>query len=310
MAMEAVPHPFHGLRLILPGLFLLTMAGCSCEPAGTGPRYSTAQPGKSEREYGFAVHPLHNPTHLVLAYQPLAEYLDGRLGGIRITVEASRDYGAFEEKCRTRKPALLLPNPWQTIQAMDSGYHVIAMAGDAADFRGLLLVRKDSGLKRPADLKGKAVSYPSSTALAACIMPQYLLHRSGLDMSRDVEHHYVGSQESSIRNAYLGKTAAGATWPQPWRAFVREHPDEAAELTVLCETEPLVNNSVMARDDVPPEVQGRIRELLVALHQTEEGRVILAGMETTRFFRASDRDYDVVRTYVRRFEAEVRAVGK
>lgn len=50
---------------------------------------------------------------------------------------------------------------------------MIAMAGDPKDFKGIFLVRIDSGIKVPADLKGKAVSYPSPTALAACIMPQY-----------------------------------------------------------------------------------------------------------------------------------------
>ena len=68
---------------------------------------------------------------------------------------------------------------------------------------------------------------------------------------RDIENRYVGSQESSIMNAYLGQTAAGATWPPPWRAFQKEHPREAAELKVIWETESLVNNSVMVRDDVP-----------------------------------------------------------
>lgn len=109
-------------------------------------------------------------------------------------------------------------------------------------------------------------------------------------------------------NAYVGKTTAGATWPPPWRAFQKEHPREAAALKVIWETEPLVNNSVMVRDDVPAPMREQIRTVLLHLQDTPEGRAILAGMETARFLPATDADYEVVRRYVSRFEKEVRPV--
>jgi len=182
------------------------------------------------------------------------------------------------------------------------------MAGEPQDFKGIFVVRRDSNLSRPADLKGKSVSYPSPTALAACIMPQYFLHNHGIDVDADIENRYVGSQESSIMNAYLGQTAAGATWPPPWRAFQKEHPREAAELKVIWETESLVNNSLMVRGDVPLEVGEQVRVLLLGLDGTKEGKSILSGMETARFLPASDADYEVVRRYISRFVREVRPV--
>ncbi|MFH1021539.1 MAG: PhnD/SsuA/transferrin family substrate-binding protein, partial [Pseudomonadota bacterium] len=130
----------------------------------------------------------------------------------------------------------------------------------------------------------------------------------GLNVNTDLENHYVGSQESSIMNVYVGKTAAGATWPPPWRAFQKEHPREAAGLKVIWETEPLINNSVMVRHDIPAQVGEQVRALLLGLAGTPEGKSILAGMETARFLPASDEDYDVVNHYVARFEKEVRPV--
>jgi phosphonate transport system substrate-binding protein len=228
--------------------------------------------------------------------------------GARFDLEAARDYANFEEKFRQRKSEFLLPNPWQTLEAMKVGYHVIAMAGEAQDFKGLFVVRRDSEVKRPGDLKGKSVAYPSPTALAACIMPQYFLHGYGINIRTEIENRYVGSQESAIMNAYLGKTAAGVTWPPPWRAFQKEHPREAAELKVIWETESLINNSVMVRDDVAPELAQQVRALLLGLAGSAQGKAILAGMETASFLPASDADYDVVRQYVARFEREVRPV--
>lgn len=294
------------------GLTVLWVAGvlwgCSRPPEGQGPQFADHPAHQQAAEYHLAVHPLHNPVKLIQAYQPLIEYLNARVDGARFNVEASRDYAAFEAKYRARKTAFLLPNPWQTVEAIGHGYHVIAMAGDADDFRGVFVVRRDSALQRPQDLRGKRVSYPSPTALAACIMPQQFLHAHGIDVNRDIVNAYVGSQESSIMNAFLRLSDAGATWPPPWRAFQREHPQEASELKVIWQTEPLINNSVMVRDDVPPALSARVRQLLLELDRSPDGRRILDAMETARFTAAEDDDYGVVRRYVDRFEHDVRPI--
>lgn len=289
-------------------LFVLVVSSCRYKRENSGPRYDTSPGTQDMPVYSFAVHPLHNPNKLMQTYQPLIDYLNSQVKGARFSLEASRDYTTFEKKYLDRKPEFLLPNPWQTLQAMKTGYHVIAMAGNPRDFKGLFVVKKNSGILTPQDLRGKAVSYPASTALAACIMPQYFLHCSGINVLTDIENRYVGSQESSIMNVYLGQTAAGATWPPPWRAFQKDHPNEAATLTVIWETEPLVNNSVMIRNDVPDEIQKQVQKQLIILQETEQGKLILEAMETARFIPASDKDYDIVRNYVERFEREVRKI--
>jgi phosphonate transport system substrate-binding protein len=64
----------------------------------------------------------------------------------------------------------------------------------------------------------------------------------------------------------------------------------------------------MVRDDVPAHIRELIRKCLLELHKTEHGKSILAGIETARFIPASDKDYDVVRVYMERFEKEIRKV--
>ena len=295
---------------------VLVLAACGGWPdtdstvnaAASGPRYATAPADRRGRAYRLAVHPLHNPVKLQRAYQPLIDHLQHELPELRFQLEASRDYAAFERKLQADGPELLLPNPWQTLKAMQAGYSVIAMAGDPEDFRGLILVRRDGGIQRPADLVGQQVSCPSPTALAACIMPQYFLQQQGVRVGRDFTSLYVGSQESSILSVYHRRAAAAATWPPPWRAFQLEHPIEAAELKVMWQTAPLLNNSVMVRGDVPTEVRGRLRCVLLALNDSAGGRHVLSARQTARFFDADDQRYEQVRDYVARFERDVRPV--
>lgn len=253
-------------------------------------------------------HPLYNPQKLSEIFQPLVDYLNRQVPKASIVLESSRDYQAFEQKFRAREAEIIMPNPWQTIEAMKMGYHVIAMWGDAEDFKGIFIVRKDGGIQTPDDLKGKVVSYPSPTALAAAIMPQYFLHTNGINVNKDIQNDYVGSQESSIMNVYIGQSSAGATWPPPWRMFQKQHPAEADQLKVIWETPSLLNNSVMVHDSVPEAVRKGVQMALIDLPKTPEGEKILSRMETARFHPADDATYDTVRQYIARFEKEVRAV--
>lgn len=291
-------------------LIIITVFFSACEQAAeqpVGPVYSEKTLAEKP-VYRLAVHPLHNPRKLVEAYQPLIDHLNANISQVQFEVEASRDYQAYEVKFRARKPEFILPNPWQTLEAIKVGYKVIAMAGDAKDFKGIFIVRKDAGIETPKDLSGKVVSYPSHTALAAAMMPQRYLHDHGIDTRKEITNSYVGSQESSIMNALLGESAAGATWPPPWRLFQKDHPEEAAQLKIAWETPPLMNNSVMARDDIPPAVVSQVSALLYALHDSDQGKKILSGMETARFYQANDASYQPVQDFIDEFEKDVRPV--
>lgn len=290
--------------LVLP----LLLAACGQDEGETyAPRFVDAPPQAGETLV-FGVHPLHNPHRLFQVYQPLIEHINRNVAGVRLRLEASRNYAEFEKKLAERAFHFALPNPYQTVVSRNLGYGVFGKMADDDQFRGIIIIRKDSGIQTPTDLRGKAVSYPAPTALAATMMPQYFLQQSGVDVRSDLDNRYVGSQESSIMNAYLGETAAAATWPPPWRAFAKERPEIAAQLEVKWQTEPLINNSLIARSDMAPELVAKIGAIIFALDRSEEGRAILARMELSRFEPADDRAYDPVADFLTRFERDVRPV--
>lgn len=283
---------------------LLLLACDSDEKAGYSPSY-TAEPIQAQASLIFGVHPLHNPQRLYETYGPVIEYLNRHLQGYSIVLEASRSYEDFDKKLYNRHFHFALPNPYQTIHSLEKGYHVFAKMGEDEKFRGIILVRRDAGVQNVADLKGQQVSFPAPTALAATMMPLYYLQTHGLDVDRDITPLFSGSQESSIMNVYLKKSLAGATWPPPWQAFTARHPDIAAELEVKWETPSLVNNSLVARDDVPPVLVQKVQSLLVELHSHEEGRRILSALPLAFFEEATDATYQPVRDFMALYTASI-----
>jgi phosphonate transport system substrate-binding protein len=302
------------VRKICLGAVLLAvtvLAGCSRQGDQTSyrPEFSAAPPGV-QRVYVFAIHPLHNPKRLFEVYGPLVDYLNARVSGVRFRLEASRNYAEFDKKLEAREFHFALPNPYQTLAAVRRGYTVFGKMGDDENFRGIILVRRDGAIREVADLKDKAVSFPAPTALAATMMPQHFLHCHGLNVRRDIETRYVGSQESSIMNVYLGNVAAAATWPTPWTSFKREHPDIAGALAVQWQTDPLVNNGLVVRDDIEPGVRRQVEAALFSLHESTEGRRILARMPLSRFEPATNATYGPVQAFLDEFDRTVGRPGR
>ena len=295
----------HSRRLLLAAVAAVTFTACNDRHPPPSPTFSDA-PSSPKTIYRFGIHPLHNPTRLHEIFGPLMVYLNRNIPEASFRVEASRNYAAYEQKLYSGQFDFSLPNPYQTLVSLDKGYRVFGKMGDDDDFRGIILVRKDGGIRMISDLRGKAISYPAPTALAATMMPQYFLQQHGLDVMHDVDNRYVGSQESAIMNVFLGHTAAGATWPPPWRALVKERPELAEQLEVKWQTDPLPNNGLVARNDIPRPLVAKVGKLLFELHTHAEGRAILERMELSRFEPANDATYEPVRAFLKTFNSQLR----
>lgn len=291
-------------------LLMLAIAGCGNEQ-GSG--YQPGFNNKAESgvpEYVVGIHPLHNPQRLLELYGPLLEQINADIPGVRLRLEASRNYEEFDRKLYSAHFDFAMPNPYQTVLSLKHGYRIFGKMGDDKDFRGIILVRKDGGIRTVSDLKGKKVAYPAITALAATMMPQYYLHTHGIDVNRDIENLYVGSQESSIMNVFRGYAAAGATWPIPWRTFRAEHPEMASQLEVKWQTAPLVNNGWVVRNDIPPALADQFAAALFNLNTGEPGRKLLERLPISRFEPATDASYKPVRDYLEVFSRTVRPVER
>lgn len=252
--------------------------------------------------YTFAVHPLHNPKLLFSGYQPLINHINRHVEGFQLKLVASRDYAAFERRLYAGDYEVALPNPLQTLRCLRAGYEVVGKMADDERFQGIIITRKDSNILFVEDLEDRPLSFPAPTALAATLMPKYFLKSRGLVVREDLIH-YVGSQESAIMNVYLGKTDAAGTWPLPWESLLLRRPEIAESLKVQWRTEPLINNALVMRKNMPPAHRDAILRVLFTLQDSPEGRKILQNIQLSRFEPSSDKDYQRVADFLQDYEA-------
>lgn len=256
--------------------------------------------------YIFGVHPLHNPQRLHEVYQPVIDLINNEVRGVKLVLEASRDYATFDRKLLVeRKFHFALPNPLQMVLSTSAGYRIFGRMSE--DFHGVILVRADSPIQQVIDLRGKTVAYPARTALGATMMPQYYLHTHGLDVRTDIKNLYVGSQESSIMSVYLGTAAAAATWQGPWAVFNQTQPDIARQIKVMWVTEDMPNNGLVVREDIPAHLLSQVAKVLFSMPESPQGREIMALVGVTRFEPADNKTYQPVHDFVDRYK---KAIGE
>jgi phosphonate transport system substrate-binding protein len=286
-------------RIILSFFLPLFFIGCHSGEERT--RYTPSIAPATQSEIIIGVHPYLNTQKMFFAYEPILRYLEERMEGVVFRLETSLDYADYERKLVRGDFHFSLPNPYQTIQATQNGYSVVAKMKNDTLFRGVIVARKDRRIRSVEQLRGERISFPAPTALAATMMPKWFLHERGLNVDTDAFALYVGSQYSSIMNAYSKNTAAAATWPTPWIAWQEENPQKAQEMELVWETPPLVNNGFVVRSDVDRNLTDKVVELLCAMESTPEGQRLLAQAGFEGFERASDATYDPVRRFLARY---------
>ena len=290
--------------IITFGLFIFTQ-GCTQQENPTA-LYTPKTTAIEADELIVGIHPYLNTQKTFNAYEPLLRYLETQLPDVHFRLETSLDYPDYERKLYAGHFDLSVPNPYQTLESIKHGYRIIAKVKPDTTFCGVIVARKDRHIRSVDQLRGEKISFPAPTALAATMMPKLFLFERGLNVDTQAHPRYVGSQYSSIMNAYRGDTTVAATWPTPWRTWRSENPQKAKEMELLWQTPPLVNIGVVVRRDFNPLLAHRITTVLSQLDHTSVGKNLIAPTGFEGFEPATLKTYRPVEAFIVRYE---RALG-
>jgi phosphonate transport system substrate-binding protein len=263
------------------------------------PQFSDQNANKNNKnEIVFAPHPLHNPQRLQEMFGPIIDILNKEIPEVHFVLESSKSYSEYNEKIKSKRIDILLPNPYQTILALKNDYNVFGKMSDDFNFRGIILVKKDSPIKSIKDLKGKTISFPAPTAVSGSMMIQYYLQKHGINVkAQEINPKYVGSQESSILAAYHNEVDAAGTWPMAWNSYSSEKNHIKNELRILLSTETLINNSLMAKKDFNKEYLEKIKKVFLSLQNSTEGQRILSRMMLSKFELSNNGQYKIAKNF-------------
>jgi phosphonate transport system substrate-binding protein len=184
--------------------------------------------------------------------------------------------------------------------------------GGMPEYRSLIFSRKNGEVKQLEDLKGKVFVFEDPESTSGHFLPQHFLSRKGfrfIDKNRydpdasptDVRFLFSGSQEKVVDWVLTQKAAAGAISDDD---YARLDEKTKSEITILTETERLPRNLLSVRKDFSPALTARLEQVLLVMHENEQGRKVLRNTDdTTKFDRLPEGDAGLRRRLTEIFKA-------
>jgi len=161
-----------------------------------------------------------------------------------------------------------------------------------AEYRSLIATRKDSGITRVDQLRGRLIAFEDPESTSGYFLPKFFLQRNGLKLSQTpalnapvpaAELGYIFAQSSDkvLDLIFAGQVAAGAISDDD---FGRLDQRRKTDLTIIGQTDLLPRHLVSVRKAMTADAAERLSRILQSMQENKEGEAILSKSDnTTRF---------------------------
>ena len=164
---------------------------------------------------------------------------------------------------------------------------------DTSTYRGYIFARKDSGIRSLADMEGKSLVLVDMATTAGYLYPLYYLKKNGINSlnSHFSDIYFAGSHDGSAWAVFKAEADVGACKDRIFNSLAAEFPQFEEQMVVLAESFGLPSNGLGVRSDLDRGFKERLRDLLLDIDKSEEGRQALKPLGAVRFIPTGDADY-------------------
>jgi len=250
-----------------------------------------------ELKFGFT--PVLSEAEMRAEFEPLMEYLSGAIGR-KVLLYIAKNYGDLRTQMEAGAVDIGSFSPFAYVDAAGGGkirIIVQSILDHSATYRGLIIARKDGGLKNVNDLEGKRFAFVDPKSASGYVYPRAMLIEKGVTPERYFkETIFAGGHDKVIAAVLEGKVDAGAIYDGALN--VAKQKGVAVEnLVTLATTEPIPHDAIAVRVGLDEALAKKIQIALVDLDKSEAGRRSIANSKKklTGHVIAEDSLFDVVR---------------
>ncbi len=195
--------------------------------------------------------------------------------------------------------------PFAYVDAQDSfGVKLICRTLDDEGlefYNSMIVTRKDSGIERLEDLKGKTFSFTDPKSTSGYLFPLAQLLKTGIALSDFTDIKYLKKHANSLLAVHKGHVDAGAT------SFtaIKKVEMNMDDIRIIWQSEPIYRGPWIANTSLAEEKFQTIQTAMLKIGELGNPgyEAIFEGLTTKGFIKAKDSDYDNVREVVRWVES-------
>lgn len=235
----------------------------------------------------FGVVPQQSATKLAKIWSPILKRVSAEIG-CKVTFKTAPNIPTFEERLRAGEYDLAYMNPYHyTVFSETPGYVAFGKAKDR-QIKGIMVVRKDSGLDSLDALNGATLAFPAPAAFAATLLSQATLRKEGVDF----KPRYVSSHDSVYRAVAKGLYPAGGGIV---RTLNNVDPTIRDQLRVLWESTGYTPHAFAYHPRLPRSTFRAVTDAFLAMDADDAGRELLGAMKIKGIEHGCDREWNDVR---------------
>ena len=281
--------------VVVVSLFMLV----ACGDSAATPSASGVSQGSIDKAHTIVIGDVDpdEPVKKVRRFQPLADYLAQHLQAFGIQAGRVVIASNIEEMGGFLKEGEVdiyfdSPYPALTAQKLSGSEFLLIRAKEGVDsYWSTFVVRRGSGVTGGEDLLGKIVSFEEPRSTSGFVLPAGTLIQQGFALrevagpgaqvsATEIGYFFSRDEENTIELVSRGQVAAGGISIQDYQELP---PELMEQLTIFERTITVPRQIVSVRPGLDPALKAKLRELLLGLKDTEEGRTILQDMKHSAF---------------------------
>ncbi len=256
-------------------------------------------PAAQAQEVKFGFTPVLSEAEMRVEFEPLITYLSNAIGR-KVSLYIAKDYGDLRTQMESGQVDVGSFSPFAYVDAQRGGkIQIIAQSilDHSATYRGLVIARKDSGLRTVGDLEGKRFAFVDPKSASGYVYPRAMLVEKGVTPERYFkETIFAGGHDKVIAAVLEGRVDAGAIYDGAL-GVAKAKGMVTDNLFILSSTDPIPHDAIAVRLGLDGALTVRIQAALVDLGKSEAGRQVIAQSKKklTGHVIADDSLFDVVR---------------
>lgn len=303
-------------RYIISFLILvLAISGCGNEKAG--PKKEAAL-GSAQNPIKMALVPSLDTKKLVISGEKLADLLQKQTG-LYYKVSVPTSYAAVISAMGAGNVDVGWLSPLPYVIAHDEyGVKVILVTvrNKSIKYRSVIIARTDTGINKLSDLNGKKFAYGDPVSTSGSIYPKHLIRTSGYDPEKFFSNViYAGAHDKVVMAVYNKQVDGGAIYggevSDAREKVISTIPDVMEKTHVIAKSIEIPNDTVSVRRGLSPELTKKIRDGLMKVASSDEGRIAVMSLYGIDGFEiAKDSGYDSVRKVARAEDIKLEKIDK
>ncbi|OWA34731.1 phosphonate-binding protein [Saccharibacillus sp. O16] len=271
----------------------------------------TAAAGYAPKELTVQFVPSQNADTLEAKAKPLEKLLGDKLG-IPVHVSVSPNYNTIIEAMTAKQVdvGFLPPNAYVLAHDVKKSADLLLQAQrygveeatgqpteEKVDFyRSLILVKKDSGIKKLEDLKGKKMGWQDVTSSAGYVFPAAAMIKAGMNPDTDVQGVTLKGHDQAVLALLNGQVDAVAVFQDARNTVKKDVPDVFDKTEILFATDKIPNDTVSVRSDMTQEWKDKIADAFIAIGNDPEGQKVINDVYThVGYTKGDDANFQIVR---------------